>query len=91
MSQDPSSSARSLRKTRIGRVVSQAMHKSIIVEIQRRVKHPIYKKIVGRSTRLMVHDEKNESQIGDRVHIMETRPLSKHKNWRLIKILEKAK
>ncbi len=82
---------RSLRKTRIGTVVSNKMQKSIIVAIERRVAHPIYKKYFKKTTRLMAHDEKQECGIGDVVKIMETRPLSKRKNWRLVQIVEKAK
>ncbi len=82
---------RSLRKTRIGVVVSNKMHKSIVVAIERKVAHPIYKKYFKKTTKLMAHDEKNECQVGDVVKIMETRPLSKRKNWRLVEIIEKAK
>ena len=81
---------RSRRKTRTGIVVSNRMEKSIVVEIRRRVKHPIYKKYIGRSTKLMAHDIDNTCQIGDTVQIMETRPLSRRKAWRLIKVVEKA-
>ena len=92
MSKDASSpSVRNLRKERVGHVVSTKMDKSIVVQITRRVKHPMYKKVIGRMTRLMAHDPNNECKMGDRVHIMETRPLSKFKNWRLVKILERAK
>lgn len=79
------------RKTRIGKVVSNKMQKSIVVSIERRVPHPIYKKYFGRTSKLMAHDEKREAKIGDVVKIMETRPLSKLKRWRLVEILEKAK
>jgi small subunit ribosomal protein S17 len=79
------------RKTRIGKVVSNKMEKSIIVAIERRVEHPIYKKHVRRTTNLMAHDEKREAGLGDTVKIMETRPLSKSKRWRLVQIVEKAK
>jgi small subunit ribosomal protein S17 len=79
------------RKTRIGKVVSNKMQKSITVAIERRVPHPIYKKYFKRTTTLMAHDEKREAGIGDTVKIMETRPLSKRKRWRLVEILEKAK
>lgn len=82
---------RSLRKTRIGVVVSNKMQKSIVVAIERKVAHPIYKKYFKKTTKLMAHDEKNECNIGDVVKIMETRPLSKRKNWRLVEIIEKAK
>lgn len=82
---------RSLRKTRIGTVVSNKMQKSIIVAIERQVAHPIYKKYFKKTTKLMAHDEKQECKIGDVVKIMETRPLSKRKNWRLVQVVEKAK
>lgn len=82
---------RNLRKTKVGVVVSNKMEKSIIVAIERRVAHPIYKKYFKKTTKLMAHDEKNECTIGDVVKIMETRPLSKGKNWRLVEIVEKAK
>ncbi len=83
--------ARNQRKTRIGRVVSNKMQKSIVVSIERRIAHPLYKKYFRRTTTLMAHDEKREAGIGDVVKIMETRPLSSRKRWRLVKILEKAK
>ena len=79
------------RKTRLGKVVSNKMEKSIVVAIERRVAHPIYKKYFTRTTKLMAHDEKREAGIGDIVKIMETRPLSKLKRWRLIQVVEKAK
>lgn len=82
---------RNLRKTRIGLVVSNKMDKSIVVSVERKVKHPIYGKFVKKTTKFMAHDEKNECGIGDTVLIMETRPLSKNKNWRLVQILERAK
>lgn len=82
---------RALRKTRIGVVVSNKMDKTITVAIERRVPHPIYKKYFKKTTKLMAHDEKRECGIGDKVKIMETRPLSKRKRWRLIEIVEKAK
>ncbi len=82
---------RSLRKVRVGKVVSNKMQKSILVSIERRVPHPIYKKYFRKTTKLMAHDEKNEARIGDIVKIMETRPLSKSKRWRLVEIVEKAK
>ena len=82
---------RPLRKTRIGVVVSNKMEKSISVAIERRVPHPIYKKYFKKTTKLMVHDEKRECQVGDKVKIMETRPLSSKKRWRLVEIVEKAK
>jgi small subunit ribosomal protein S17 len=82
---------RKLRKTRSGLVVSNKMDKSIVVTVERKVKHPIYGKFVKTTTKFMAHDEKNDCGIGDTVMIMETRPLSKSKNWRLVEILERAK
>ncbi len=82
---------RGLRKTRIGIVVSNKMDKTITVAIERRVAHPIYKKYFKKTTKLLAHDEKRECSIGDKVKIMETRPLSKRKRWRLVEIVEKAK
>jgi len=82
---------RPLRKTRIGVVVSNKMDKTISVAIERRVPHPIYKKYFKKTTRLMAHDEKRECRVGDKVKIMETRPLSSKKRWRLVEIVEKAK
>jgi len=82
---------RNLRKVRIGTVVSNKMKKSILVAIERRVAHPIYKKYFKKTTKLMAHDENNECRLGDVVKIMETRPLSKRKKWRLVEIVEKAK
>jgi len=81
----------SRRKVRIGKVVSNKMEKSILVSIERKVPHPLYKKYFKRTTKLMAHDEKREAGIGDTVRIMETRPLSKLKRWRLVEIMEKAK
>ena len=82
---------RNLRKERTGQVVSSKMDKSIVVSVQRKVKHLIYGKFISKSTRFMAHDENNECGIGDKVKIMETRPLSKRKRWRLVEVLEKAK
>jgi len=82
---------RNLRKTRIGSVVSNKMDKTIVVSIVDNVKHPLYKKIIKRTVKFKAHDENNECNIGDRVEIMETRPLSKDKRWRLTQIIEKAK
>ena len=82
---------RQLRKTRTGLVVSNKMEKSVIVSVERKVKHPIYGKFVKKTTKFMAHDEANTCGIGDKVVIMETRPLSKSKNWRLVEILERAK
>lgn len=82
---------RNLRKERVGVVVSNKMDKSILVSVETKVKHPTYGKFVKKSRKFMAHDEKGECNIGDRVRIMETRPLSKNKCWRLVEILEKAK
>ncbi|MCM1398584.1 MAG: 30S ribosomal protein S17 [Clostridium sp.] len=82
---------RNLRKTRVGLVTSDKMDKTIVVSIVDNVKHPLYGKIVKRTYKLKAHDEKNECKIGDRVRVMETRPLSKDKRWRLVEIIEKAK
>lgn len=82
---------RNLRKVRIGKVVSNKMEKSCVVAVERKVKNPLYGKFVKKTTKLMVHDENNEVGIGDTIKVMETRPLSKNKRWRLIEIVEKAK
>lgn len=82
---------RNLRKTRVGTVVSDKMDKTIVVAIVDNVSHPLYKKIIKRTVKFKAHDEKNEAKTGDRVRIMETRPLSKDKRWRLVEIVEKAK
>ena len=82
---------RNLRKTRTGHVVSNKMDKTIVVAVEDHVKHPLYKKIVKRTYKLKAHDENNEANIGDTVRVMETRPLSKDKRWRLVKIIERAK
>lgn len=82
---------RHLRKVRVGKVVSDKMDKSIVVSVERKVKHPIYGKFVNKSTRFLVHDEDNTCGIGDTVRIMETRPLSKRKRWRLLELIERAK
>ena len=84
-------SGRNARKERIGRVTSNKMQKTITVAIDRKVKHPMYGKFMNKTKKLTVHDEKNECGIGDTVRVMETRPLSKNKRWRLIEIIEKAK
>ena len=84
-------SERNLRKTRVGIVVSDKMDKTSVVSIADNVKHPNYKKIIKRTIRLKAHDETNSCGVGDRVMIMETRPLSKDKNWRVVEIIEKAK
>ena len=82
---------RNLRKERIGTVTSSKMDKSIVVAVERKVKHPKYGKFVNKTTKFVAHDEKNECGIGDTVKIMETRPMSKTKRWRLIEVVEKAK
>lgn len=82
---------RNLRKTRTGKVISNKMDKTIVVAIADNVKHPLYKKIIKRTIKLKAHDEQNVCNIGDRVEIMETRPLSKDKRWRLVQVIEKAK
>lgn len=83
--------ARNLRKTRIGIVSSNKMEKTITIAVERKVKHPIYGKFVKKTTKFHAHDEKNECSIGDTVRIMETRPLSKLKRWRLVEVIEKVK
>ena len=82
---------RNLRKTRTGKVVSNKMQKTIVVAVEDHVKHPLYNKIVKKTYKLKAHDENNECQIGDIVKVMETRPISKDKRWRLVEIVEKAK
>jgi len=84
-------SDRNLRRTIIGKVVSDKMDKTIVVAVVRNVKHPLYKKIIKRTSKFKVHDQNNECKIGDTVKLMETRPLSKEKCWRLVSIIEKAK
>ncbi|MBQ9879925.1 MAG: 30S ribosomal protein S17 [Clostridia bacterium] len=83
-------SERNLRKTRVGVVVSDKMDKTVVIAIRDRVQHPLYKKIVNRTIKVKAHDENNECGVGDRVSIMETRPLSKDKRWRVVRIIEKA-
>ncbi|MCM1529161.1 MAG: 30S ribosomal protein S17 [Alistipes sp.] len=85
------STERNLRKTRVGKVVSDKMDKTVVVAIVDNVKHPLYKKIIKNTVKFKAHDENNECRIGDRVEIMETRPLSKDKRWRVVSIIEKAK
>jgi small subunit ribosomal protein S17 len=85
------SAERNLRKTRVGKVVSDKMDKTVVVAIVDNVKHPLYKKIIKRTVKLKAHDEENKCRIGDRVEVMETRPLSKDKRWRVTTIIEKAK
>ncbi|NLY19161.1 MAG: 30S ribosomal protein S17 [Clostridiaceae bacterium] len=82
---------RNLRKTRVGKVVSDKMDKTIVVSVVDNVKHPLYKKILKRTYKLKAHDEENICRVGDIVRVMETRPLSKEKRWRLVEIIEKAK
>ena len=82
---------RNLRKERVGLVVSDKMDKTVVVEISDKSKHPLYKKVIKRTVKFKAHDELNECNIGDKVEIMETRPLSKDKRWRLVRIIEKAK
>ena len=84
-------SERNLRKTIVGRVVSDKMDKTVVVAIEDNVKHPLYKKIIKNTIRLKAHDENNTCGVGDRVMVMETRPLSKDKRWRVVEIIEKAK
>lgn len=84
-------SDRNIRKTQVGKVVSDKMDKTVVVAIEDSVRHPIYKKIIKRTIKFKTHDENNECRIGDKVRIMETRPLSKDKRWRLVEIVEKAK
>ena len=84
-------SERNLRKSRVGKVVSDKMDKTIVVAIEDNVQHPLYKKIIKRTSKFKAHDEKNECGIGDTVEIMETRPLSKDNRWRLVRIINKAK
>ena len=82
---------RNLRKTRVGVVVSDKMDKTIVVAVRDNVRHPLYNKIVKKTYKLKAHDEKNDAKIGDTVRVMETRPLSKDKRWRLVEIMERAK
>ena len=85
------SEVRGMRKTRVGVVVSDKMDKTITIAVKYRVRHPLYGKIMNRTTKIKAHDEKNECGVGDRVKVMETRPLSKDKRWRVVEIIEKAK
>lgn len=85
------SEVRGMRKTRVGIVVSDKMDKTITIAVKNRVRHPLYGKIMNRTTKIKAHDEKNECGIGDTVRVMETRPLSHDKRWRLVEIIEKAK
>jgi len=88
---EQATSPRNARKTRVGIVVSDKMQKTVVVAIERRVPHPMYKKMVTRTTRLKAHDEENSAKAGDTVRIMETRPLSKHKRWRVVEIIDRAR
>ena len=83
--------ARNLRKTRVGKVISNKMDKTIVVAVEDHVKHPLYNKLVKSTSKLKAHDEANECNIGDKVKVMETRPLSKDKRWRLVEVMEKVK
>ncbi len=83
--------SRNLRKERVGQVVSNKMEKTITITVQRKVKHPMYGKFIGKTSKFTAHDENNECGIGDTVRVMETRPLSKNKRWRLVEIIERAK
>jgi small subunit ribosomal protein S17 len=85
------SETRNLRKTRIGMVVSNKMDKTVVVAIHENVRHPLYKKIIKRTIKLKAHDEENICNVGDKIEVMETRPLSKEKRWRLVSVLERAK
>ena len=91
MSEEQAQQQRSRRKTRVGVVVSDAMDKTILVRIDRQVRHPLYGKTVRRSSKLAAHDETNDAHVGDTVRVVETRPLSKSKRWRLVEIVERAK
>jgi len=88
---NPESTARREHVSKIGFVVSDAMDKTIIVQVDRRVKHPMYEKFIGRRSKFMAHDEKEACSVGDKVEIVETRPMSARKRWRLVRIIEKAK
>ncbi|HHW48506.1 MAG TPA: 30S ribosomal protein S17 [Clostridiaceae bacterium] len=82
---------RALRKTRVGKVISNKMDKTIVVAVEDSVKHPLYKKVIKRTYKLKAHDENNECNVGDKVRVMETRPLSREKRWRLVEIIERAR
>lgn len=82
---------RGIRKSKVGKVVSNKMDKSVVIAVERLVRHPLYKKYYKKTSKFMAHDENNECQVGDVVKVMETRPLSKHKRWRLVEILQKVK
>ncbi len=87
----PETTTKKIVREKVGKVVSNKMQKSIVVAIERREQHPIYKKFMKKTTKIMAHDEKNEASIGDTVRISEFRPMSKHKSWKLVEIVEKAK
>lgn len=91
MEENKNQQTRNLRKTRVGVVVSNKMDKTIVVALKDNIRHPLYKKIIKRTIKLKAHDEENTCNVGDRVKIMETRPLSKDKRWRLVSVLERAK
>lgn len=91
MSAPPAQATRNRRKVRVGVVVSDKMDKTVLVRIDRRVRHPLYKKILARSNKLAAHDENNDAHVGDTVRVMETRPLSKSKRWRVVEIVERAR
>jgi small subunit ribosomal protein S17 len=91
MTNNESATARNARKTRVGLVVSDKMQKTVVVSVERRVPHPVYGKMVTRSKKYKAHDEENTAKVGDRVRIMETRPLSKDKRWRVVEIVERAR
>ena len=91
MSEEQAQQPRGRRKVRVGVVVSDAMDKTVLVRIDRTMRHPLYKKTVGRSSKLAAHDEGNEARVGDTVRVMETRPLSKTKRWRVVEIVERAR
>jgi len=82
---------RGLRRVREGMVVSDRMDKTVVVAVERRVQHPLYRRVIKRTTKFMAHDEESSARVGDRVRIMETRPLSRQKNWRVVEVLERAK
>ena len=91
MTNNESTATRNARKTRVGLVVSDKMQKTVVVSVERRVPHPVYGKMVTRSKKYKAHDEENSAKVGDRVRIMETRPLSKDKRWRVVEIVERAR
>jgi len=80
-----------MRKVRVGTVVSDSMDKTVVVAVERTIRHPLYRRTMKRTTRFMAHDEENQAKVGDKVRLMETRPLSKHKRWRVVEIVERAK